>query len=81
MVIVSTDITFIEIEFHNWLIIPLVYGFTALLSNDTLGPNFFFGLIASFFGSYYLQNWNIISLSWPMITGPFVGGLLGAIFF
>ena len=78
---ISTDVTFVEVEFHTWIVIPLIYSFTALLSTDTLGPNFFIGLIVPFFGSYFKSNWILIARSWPIIIGPLVGGVIGTVFF
>jgi len=34
-----------------------------------------------FFGSYFTNNWSIMTQSWPIIIGPLIGGVLGTLFF
>lgn len=39
------------------------------------------GLIVPFFGSYFLDDWTLITKAWPIIVGPFAGSLVGTFFF
>ena len=82
LVMVSSDISFVEIDLQIWFTIVFAYATTGMLTNNTFGPDFILPLLGALFGWVYGHvGVDAIRHSWPLVVGNLLGTLLGIGFF
>jgi glycerol uptake facilitator-like aquaporin len=81
LTLISTDVTFVELELQVWFAIPILYAVVAILTDVTIGPNPFFSLIIPLFGCHFGGNWDLMTVVWPLIVAPVFGSFAAVLFF
>ena len=78
---ISSDVSFVEIDLQIWFTIVVAYATTAMLTSNTFGPNFMLPLIITFFGWVYGAPTQTITNCWPIVIGTLLGTMLAVVFF
>jgi len=81
LTLLSTDVTFVELELQVWITVPALYVTVSGLSGITIGVNPFFGLVFPFFNGYFTSNWASMTYCWPLVIAPLIGSVASAFFF
>lgn len=81
LTLISTDVTFVELELQVWFAIPILYAVVAILTDVTIGPNPFFSLIIPLFGCHFGGSWDLMTVVWPLFIAQILGSFAAVLFF